>query len=335
MRIRLNKELLAKVKILLGDDKSNQEYEVPNYTYKDGILSIPDRDYTLSNIIKVAERNVIIEKAPVWFEVPDSRINETIPVEVSFGGITWGDLELLTQGISNSLRYYQPFNSGIFNLSDIISIQDDNILVLSNADLDRKLQTVEYTVTPIEETIEYIDANWKYNGFFDMVAAHVRMTAVYEAKGVDDNASWDACTDDEKEIIVTWNIVGLGKAATIIPAGWSESRAIKEIGRKYREFNINMIIALERRFTDWYQYLNMILTAAGRVKFDNDWDWYIKEQYVHRNLRQFELGVINDLVTFNNDILGTYLDSDFFGTISATTIVNNLEDVLIAEEYYI
>lgn len=352
MRVLVTKEIFPVLMPLLFGSKEAQQYNIPNYTYKGNTLTIPNSDLTIDKIVNIARVGVIIEVAPIWFEIPDIDLGEDIPEGVSFRTYTdefeieqtrtWSNLGIKAQGISNSIRYWQPSNNGQFNVLDVEIIQESGYTVLSHANLTLLLNTSEYTDVeqpewvPIE-TIQYIDENWQYSEYFDMLHAYLRMVELYEEKGVDNNARWAASTDVEKEILVRWNVVGLNKAATLVDPGWSEGRQLKEIGRKYREFNLNITIALEKRFNDWYQYLNMVLkSGTGKTKFAIDWIWEHKYEYVHRFIRQYGLGDVNALVDFNNVTLGGYVDADFITTtITSTQIVSNLEKVLNDKKYFI
>lgn len=313
-------------------------YGYRGYKIDNAGLVSPSEDAPLDWVMDISRSGIVVSKYEIFFEIPDANIDDPIPSEVSFSGdvATWADLTLRNQGDTMSMRYYQPSNNGIFNVNDI---EVCGMAVYGTGEMQLKVNTDEYSDigSPdyvVMETIEYVDKNWRYK-YFDMVTAYITITDLYEAKGGDDNARWAACTDIEKEIIVRWNIVGLTKASSIAPPEWGEARSAKEIGKKYRVFNRNMLIALERRFTDWYQYLNMILSGTGATKFLADWLWSLKDAYSHRYLRQYELGDVNSLVDFNDTTLGAYTDADFVGGIPAITIVTNLNDVLTAKTYVI
>lgn len=352
MKVTISKALLPQVIDKINNLKIAEQYQLEGYSQDDTVINAPSGDVPLEQVIDIARTGARVDFFEYWIEVPNANLADNLPEGVSYRDYetgdppvpairTWAELgELGANGAGTAtMRYWQEANNGQFVANDIELIQEAGFEVFGKASLSKKLNAdyedtgdPEYTVV---ETIEYIDQNWRFAGYFDMLHAHIRMTELYEDKGINDNARWAACTDAEKEIIVRWNIVGLGKAASIMDVTWSENRQLKEIGKKYREFNVNMSLALEKRFTDWYQYLNMILTNSGRTKFNADWDWAFKQEYIHRYLRQYELSSTNALLDFNQTVLSTYLDADFFGTIPASTIVNALERVLNDKTYMI
>jgi hypothetical protein len=357
MRVIVDKQLIPQLNTKIGTLKTMEAYKFDGYEQDETVLVSPSNDLPLDLAMEIGRLGAVIENYEYWIEVPDTELANDVPAGMSFSTYLnddpvpievnrkWNELGELAASFvpGHTLRYWQPSSDGAFLFNDVEILQESGFEVFGHASLQIKLNE-DYSDTGdpeyvVQETIEYIDLNWGFAGYFDMVHAHIRMTELYEAKGIDDNARWAASTDAEKEVLVRWNIVGLNKAASIMDPGWTEARQVKELGKMYREFNLNMVIALEKRFTDWYQYLNMVLTNAGNTKFHGasfeagDWNWNLKEAYVHQFLRQYELGDTNALVDFNQTTLTTYVDADFFGTIPAATIVANLEKVLNAKTY--
>ncbi len=351
MRIIIDKKLQPQLRAKLEGIKSMESYNFSGYSQTQSVLTAPSSDLVLNVAVDIARLGAIVEAYPYWVEVPDGNLGDDVPAGVSFETYidefdveqtrTWAELGLNTQGDTNSLRFWQPSNNGQFLFEDVEIIQEAGFTVYGKQSLQIRLNDDEYADTgdpeyTVLETIEYIDETWRFGGYFDMLDAYLSMTDVYEALGIDDNARWAACTDDEKLVIVRWNIVGLGKAGTIVDGSWSEARQFKEISRWYREFNINMNATLSKRFNDWYQYLNTVLDASGQTQFAIDWNWNFKDDYIHRYLRQFDLSATNSLVNFNNVTLtANFTDSDFFGSIPAATFIAALDKVLTNKKYSI
>ncbi len=349
MRVTIDKQLLPQVIDKIAGLKIGEQYQLAGYGQAAEVIEAPSNDLPLETAMDISRAGALVETFEYWVEVPNVNLPDNLPDGVSYRDYldelgdpqirTWAELGELAanQAATATLRFWQPANNGKFVVEDIEVIREAGFTVYGKAELPVKINAeYEDTGDPeyvVLETIEYINDNWRYAGYFDMVHAHIRMREIYEAKGVDDNARWAASTNPERKVLVRWNQVGLGKASDLAPGSWSEARTVKELGKVYREFNINMKVALEKRFTDWYQYLNMVLSAAGRLKFAADWDWIFRDEYMHRFLRQYELGVTNALVEFNQTVLSTYLNSDFFGTIPAATYVANLERVLNDKTY--
>jgi len=349
MRIIIEKSLIPQLNARINSIKSMEQYQFSGYNQSQAVLEAPSGDLPLGLAMDLGRLGATIEAYEYWVEIPNANLGDNIPPEVSYGTYldeseilqnrTWTQISELAANFAATatMRFWQPANNGNFLWNDVELIEEAGFEVFGHATLSIKTNKDYEDTGDIEyaelETIEYIDQNWRFAGYFDMLHAYLAMRDIYDAKGGDDNARWAASTDAEKAVLVRWNQVGLTKAASIIDPGYSEARTVKEVGHLYREFNLNMVMALEKRFTDWYQYLNMVLTNAGATKFDGDWSWDLKEDYTHRMLRQYELAVTNALVDFNQTILSTYVDADFFGTIPAATIVANLEDVLNAKTY--
>jgi hypothetical protein len=349
MFIHITKELQPILVPLVFAIKTNEEYKISDYNYDELILEAPNADIELQTIIDIARIGTIVEDYPIWFEIPNVNLNDDISSGVTFSSFLdisgntiirqWNDISLHLTGTSNTILFYQPSNNTDFVYNDVEIIQEDGFTVLGQKDLLIRTNEDEYADTgatdyTIIETIPYIDVNWEY-GYFDIVHGYLRMQEIYEAKGVDDNARWAASSDEEREILVRWNLVGLGKANDILDPDWSEIRKFKEVARKYREFEFNVDIGLTKRFNDYYRYLNTILSSAGRTKFSSDWVWSLKNDYIENYLREFELGEINGLIDWHDTVLSTYTNADFTGTIPNTTIVSGLRKVLANKKYFI
>lgn len=363
MKIHISKELQPVVIPLVQEIKILQEYNISNYKYKDFILEAPSTDLNLESAMSISRVGAAIDGFEIWFEIPDLYIDASVPEGVSFQNYldygdpslydpslgpgdpsimwrAWSDISEYADGSDNTMRYYQPSNNGTFNWNDVEIIQDAGYTVYDKKGLFIRINGSEYSNIDasdytVLETIPYIDQNWKF-GYFDMVHAHIRINEIYTAKAGSDALRWAASSDEEKEILVRWNVVGINRASSLLDPSWSEARQLKELGRKYREFHINIKMALNKRFDDWYSYLNLILSGTGKSKFANDWNWALKDEYNSRYLSQFELGDVNLLIDFNNNTLGTYVDADFIGsTITSTQFVNGLEKVLSNKEYFI
>ena len=351
MRITLDKRQIAQLNTRISGLKGMETYQFSGYNQTGDLLNVPSGDLALNLAIDIGRIGGTVETYEYWTEVPNANLTDDLPEGVSYkyyedeDGVTqtrqWDDLSELAanQAATATMRFWQPANNSDFIWEDVEIIQESGFEVFGKSELDKKLnQEYEDTGDPDyteTETIEYIHENWRFGGYFDIMHAYLNMREIYLAKGVDEDAAWAACTDEEKRVLVQWNQVGLNKSSDILDPSWGEARQFKELGRLYREFNFNVLLALEKRFTDWYQYLNMILSNSGSTKFESSWDWGLKEEYVHRMYRQYELGETNALVEYNNTELGSYLDADFLGTISASTIVANLEDVLNEKTYII
>lgn len=353
MKIHLDKQTIPKAANRLSVIKGMELYKFYGYDQNDDILEAPSQDVSLEEADSISRVGVVVEAFEYWIEVPNANLADNLPDGVSYRNYfdtqeppveqtrTWADLSELATNFAGTatMRYWQPSNNSIFIHEDVYLITEAGFEVFSKSALLKKLNKdyddpgdPEYTEI---ETIDYIDKNWALNGYFDMVDAYLIMKDIYEAKGATDNDRWAASDDIEKEILVRWNQVGLSKALDIVNPSLSEGQQAIIIGKKYREFNINMLIALERRFTDWYQYLNMILSNTGKTKFSTDWSWIYKDDYSHRYLRQYELNVVNALIDFHDNVLSNYSDGDFVGTISASAITNNLGKVLKNNTYTI
>jgi len=311
------------------------------YGLDDGEILVPDADLPLEVALNLDRKGFDIYAYSIFFEIPDTDLSEQIPEGVSFRSYeddseppqtiirTWNDLGVNTTGNALTIRYWQSSNNSQFMGEDVVLIQEAGYTVYGAAERSLRVQDLtDFPQDPENEnpvTIEQIADQWAYN-FYDFVHAHNEMKAIYE------NKIWENCTTKEKRILVEWNQVGLNKANELVPPSWSEGRTAKELGKAYRTFNINIRSALARRFDDWYHFVRLFLSGAGQTKFEADWSWDLKEQYLENFLRQNELGAVNKLVEFNTDTLGNYTESDWVGTIPAATIVNNLNKVLTANE---
>ena len=351
MRIIIEKELQPQLRAMLDGIKSMEQYKFSGYSQTQNVLEAPSSDLTMVIAIDIARLGAIIEAYEYWVEIPNANLGDDVPAGLSYETYldefeveqtrTWADLSELAPNFAAdaTMRFWQPANNGNFLYEDIEIILEAGFEVFGHQTMQMK-RNLDYEDTGdpeyvVLETIEWIDKNWRYGGYFDMLEAYLRMTELYDAGGGDDNARWAALTDDEKLVVVRWNIVGLGKAAQLVDGGWSELRQFQQISKWYREFNINMNATLLKRFNDWYQYLNTVLDASGQVSFDAAWDWEHKDNYIHRALRQFELGATNSLVTFNDVTVAGFPDADFFGTTTAVAYAAKLNEVLIGKTYSI
>jgi len=316
--------------------------EISGYNADGGTLTVPSSDISLDIAVELDRRGLSISAYEIFFEVPDANLSDNIPAGVSFAtfeddsGNTinriWSDLPFNASGDSLTIRYWQSSNSGTFIGDDVTVLEEAGFTVYDRS--SRSLRLQDTTVFPVDDpadenpvTILQIDNEWAFN-FYDFVHAHNKMKEVFLAKGIDEDAAWAACTTQEKIALVKWNQVGLAKANEVVPPSWSDTRKIKTISKAYREFNTNVKTALEKRFDDWYNFVMLLLSNGGRTKFDSDWNWNLKDEYIRDFLRHYELGSTNALVDFNDTTLGGYTESDWIGTIPAATIVNNLNKTL-------
>jgi hypothetical protein len=350
MKITISKILLPQLVPIIQDIKVFIEYNIDQYFQTDLQIDIPAKDISKDQAINISRAGGIIDGFPYYIEVPNGNLSDDLPEGLSYRSFldetgtevirTWADLQESTANGTHSLRYWQQASNNIFIFPDIEIIEEAGFSVYDQGSRERLVNKdysdvgdPQYTVL---ETIPYIDQSWATSGYFDMVHAHINMGEIYDAKGVDDNARWAASTDEEKEILIRWNHVGLNKASQLGDPGWGEGRLLKEIGKKYREFNSNMTISTVKRFNDWYQYLNMVLSSAGRTKFNTDWDWTLTHEYTYKYLRFYELNATNGLIDWHDTVLSTYIDSDFVSqTLTAAQIISNLRKVLTNKNYFI
>lgn len=353
MRIIVNKELQPQVRAKIDGVKSMEQYNFDGYSHNQLILQAPSSDLVLNVAVDIARLGVIVEAYEYWVEIPDTNINDDLPDGLSYQTTlnptpppteinrTWADLGLLAQGTSNSLRYWQDANNGNLNWNDVELIEEAGFTVYGHQTVVMRLNEDEYADIGdpeyvVLETIEWIDKNWRYGGYFDLVHAWLRMQELYEAKDTTDALRWAASTAIEKEILVRWNQVGLNRAVDLVDPSWSEARGLKEINRKYKEFSFTLKVVLEGRFDTWYQYLNVVFSGTGRTKFESDWSWDLKEEYVSRFTRSFELTATNKLLDWSDTVLSTYLDADFVGTtLTAAQIVAGIRKVLANKTYFV
>ena len=353
MRILIDKVVQPQIVAKLAGVKSMEQYKFSGYRQDQLILEAPSRDVVLNVAIDIARVGARVEAYEYYVEIPNANLNDNLPSGLSYETYfddqqppveqtrTWADLDELAanQAATATLRYFQPANNGEFLFDDIEIIQEAGFEVFGIQSMQVKFNA-EYEDTGAPEyvaleTIEWIDQNWRYGGYFDFVHAWLRMQEIYEAKGIDDDARWTASTAAEKQVLVRWNQVGLAKAQTIVPGSWSEGRTAKELNRAYNEFEENANHVMKERAERYYRYINFSLTNAGRTKFDTDWDWNNYYDYVARHLRFYELGTTNALIDWHDTVLATYVDADYVGSIPAATINNTLRSVLADKEYLI
>jgi len=351
MRITIEKSLMPQLITSIDGIKRMEEFQFDGYDQNNIILTAPSSDIVLNVAMDIA-RISTVEAYEYWVEIPNANLADDLPAGMSYSTYldefeveqnrTWAELSELQANFAATatMRYWQPANNGQFVFEDVEILIGNGFSVFGHQTLQIQLNKdyadtgdPEYVVT---ETIEWIDQNWRYGGYFDILDAYFAMGVLYTAKGASDLDRWNGCTTAEKIIIVKWNHVGLNRAADLAPGGWSEGKTLKELSRLYREFNANMINALGKRFSDWHQYLQLTLSGAGRTKYDGDWDWDLQQEYIMNGTRFYELGSNNALIAWHDTILATYLDADFVGTtLTAAQIVASLRSVLIDPKYFI
>jgi len=352
MKITIDKKLIPQLYKEVEPIKNMELFKFDGYNQDAVVLIAPNNDIALNIAINIA-RITKVEAYPYWVEVPNANLGDNLPVGLSYETYlddqeppveqtrTWADLSesRANQAATATMRYFQPANNGEFLYNDVEILQESGFEVFDLQSCLLKLNAeyddpggLDYAV---RETIEYIDEQWRFGGYFDFVDAWLTMQELYEAKGATDIDRWNACTTAEKIILVKWNLVGLARANDLIPGSWSEAKAAKELNRSYSEFEENLQIALRKRFKDYFRYLNFSLSGAGRTKFENDWIWDNQHEYIYKAYRFYELGGTNALVNWHSTVLGTYGDSDFIGTIPAATIINVLGNVLVAKKYFL
>jgi hypothetical protein len=352
MRITITKTIIPRLASKTNVLKLMEQYNFDRYSQKDQILDVPNSDIPLNLAMDIA-RLTTAQGYAYWVEVPDTELANPVPSDLSYATYfddqeppveqdrLWSDLGSVgaNQAATATMRYFQAANNGEFLYDDIEILEEAGFEVFGQSELGVKLNAdyqdpldPEYAV---QETIEYIDQNWRFAGYFDFIHAAIRMGELYTAKGATDLDRWNACTTAEKIVVVKWNLVGLNRANDLAPPSWSEARTAKELNRAYQEFEDNLLIALDKRFKDYFQYLNFSLSGAGRTKFDADWNWDNYHEYIYKAYRFYELGGTNALVDWHGTVLGTYIDADFVGTIPATTIINALGNVLIGKKYIV
>jgi len=350
MKIKIQKDLQPQLTTLINGLKSMEINRYSGYESEEGLLIVPSNDIVLNEAVNIA-RIAEVGTYEYWVEVPDANIDDDIPEGVSYETYldefeveqtrTWAELGLNAQGDSNSLRFWQPANNTEFLFEDVELIEEAGFTVYGKQELQLRLNDDEYADTGDPEyveikTIKYIDQNWRFGGYLDFMDAWLSMQEIYEAKDTTDALRWAASTTAEKKVLVRWNQVGLNRANDLVPGSWSEAKAVKELARSYREFNIHSAKVLLERFDRWYQYLNLVLSGAGRTKFASDWDWILRHEYVNRHLHFYELGTTNALLDWHDTVLATYVDADFItSTLTANQLVTSLRKVLANKKYFI
>ena len=353
MKIYITKQQIAKIIPRTFVLKLAENYGIDLYEFNREVFTVPSSEVPLAVVMDLAKAGIRIEDYETWVEIPNADLTVNVPVGVSFEKYmdnqdppveqtrTWGDLPKAGEGDASlsSFRYWDGNNTGLFNYQDIELIQADGYTVFNLEAKNRRENEPSYNSIAVSiEDINYIDKKWSFS-YFDYVEAWLTMKEVYEAKGGDDDARWTACTDEEKEIIVRWNIQkSLLKIDEIFDPTWSEGRKIKALVVKYRENEFNARAALTARFNDWYTYLNNSLSASGRTKFNSDYSWIWKEQYINDIARQFSEGETNNLTNYTNVTLagGGYNDADFIGTtVTKTQVVSILDEILTSKQYFI
>ena len=347
MRLKVDKPLLPIAANVIARAKTLADNRQANYSYTGNEYDLPSQDFSLEEMQDVARSQVTVNAYELWYEIPDANLTDEIPEGVSWrtyedftdpeNPVTvtrkWEDLPASRTGTGVSMRYYQPANNGEYNPADAQILLDDGIAVFGPREMLVRISEPDYFVGDPEfdvpvETIEWIDQNWSEGKYYDIVHAYLNMREVYLAKGATENDAWAACTDEEKDILVKWNQVGLGKAATTLDPAWTEAQKARELGRIYEFFIDNMSAACRRRFGRWWTWLLMSFTNAGGLKFEADWDSALKQRYIDGLYRQFELGKINALVDFTDVFIRSYLDTDFVWTFTPNTIADNLIETL-------
>ena len=332
----------------LGNAKFITDNRVEGYDYEHYEFALPSQDMSLETVVDLERGGNIVYAYEMFFEIPLANMSDEIPEGVSFREWTdaedppvthirtWNDLEerAVAQDDSLHMLYWQISNNGQFKAVDKEIIEGAGFTIYGMQSLITRLSEEIYNdiadpeYTGSIETIEYINSQWDLGGFYDIIHAYLNMREAYLAKGVDENAAWAACTEEEQKILVRWNQVGLAKANQIFDPTWSEGRKAKELGRMYEFFGVNMNIAAAQRFIRWWTWLQMNLKNSGDIKFKTDWDDKLKQLYIDGIYRQYQLGKTNELVEFTNTVIGGYDQTDFVFSFSPATVASFLSKTL-------